>query len=329
MTTQGPGRENKLTLDSDTINTIQAVCIENYTKIAQTPYEHGTCKKVMELSSKLGDNKYKNLALATTIEISPNSEIIIKNEHVQLKWLKQKGFPIVELHGDVFLVQEIKRNGVTEKRYGMLMDYIPNATFIEAKTPAPLKKLIYACLLDLNVRYQESWFFHEKTITNSIVEEIQKKPEVLRERAQKLGKQYESLLKKMVDERIWISDLQILLTSDGSLTIIDPLDVGVVSAENKLISEIDPQRESGAQFIQSIEDTMNWLKKGQEICNHIVQAKNSVSLARVFLADQLQTSYTPGFHTNPQSFRSVCTRRMNPNRKSNRAVKRDDGMKPK
>jgi hypothetical protein len=235
--------------------------------------EAGTCKKVIQLECPPLNLHYPNLALAFTHERNQLASDIIHHEHYFLRILKEKGFPVVSLHGEVFLLEEHSQG----KRYGMLMDYIPHSVFVESKTPATLKLLIVASLLGITTRAQEAWVIMNR---NDLLRQIKEKlstPESfvqLNTGAHNLEGDFNKLTTLSETHALEINDLQMLLTVDGHLTIIDPLDLIVTDPHSKTLRSIlKPEPLTDENFQIFLSRTRLWLQNAKQTCEMLKGAK--------------------------------------------------------
>lgn len=249
---------------------LQTMVKEQFAKIKSQPYEMGTCKRVFKLDNDIG--------LAVTHSNTSMESDLIHDELLYLAYLKEHGYPVVNTHGGVFAVE-----GEGDKtRYGFLMDYIPRAVFIETKSPALLKAQIFAALLGIPTQASEGWWAlnHAKLFTT--IASKMNNPEAfakLQLSAAQLFNHFQSLIEKLQHENLAIADLQIMLSSDGSLTIIDPLDVVKIDMEaKKIVSVLRPEKPPAAGFEKFLMKTNEWLNNGLQITATIAKAQNVESL---------------------------------------------------
>lgn len=258
------------------ILTLQTHLKENFTTLNSLLAEAGTCKKVIQLVVPQLGLDYPNLAVAFTHERNQQACDIIHHEHYFLRLLKEKGFHVISLHGDVFLLEENNHG----KRYAMLMDYIPNAVFIECKTPATLNLLIVSALLGIKVRAQEAWVLMHRDELLRQVQERLSIPESLAHlntTAHTLAENFERLIHLSATHSLEINDLQILITADGRLTIIDPLDIIIENPQNKTTSSIlkpeIPLNDGNLQLFLS--RTRQWLQNAKQCCEKLKEVKSA------------------------------------------------------
>lgn len=249
---------------------IQENVQKEFARIKSTSYEAGTCKRVFKLPNNMG--------LAVTHSNSLMEKDLIFNEGIYLAYLKEHNYPIVRVHGSVFAVEGDGKDA----RYGYLMDYIPNAVFIEVKSPALLKTQIFAALLGIPTKPSEGWWgLNYQRVNAEIASKIDNPTHYnqLRETAQTLLTHFTNLIDKLESDNIAIADLQIMLSNDGTLTIIDPLDVVKLDHENKkIISIADPNKEPASGFKEFLMRTNDWLLSARKICEKIANASSPAML---------------------------------------------------
>ncbi len=249
---------------------LQIMVKEQFAKIKSQPYEMGTCKRVFKLENDIG--------LAVTHSNSLMESDLIHDELLYLAYLKEHGYPVVDTHGAVFAVE----GEGNKTRYGFLMDYIPQSVFIETKSPALLKAQIFAALLGIPTQASEGWWAlnHAKLFTT--IASKMNNPETfakLQLSATQLFNNFHHLIEKLKNENLAIADLQIMLSSDGSLTIIDPLDVVKIDMEaRKIVSVLHPEKPPAAGFEKFLMRTNDWLNSGLQITATIAKAPNADNL---------------------------------------------------
>lgn len=254
---------------------VQLAVVDNFdTLINQQPGEVGSCKKMVRLSCL--NPTWQHLAVVYAKEPSEFSKAMVFKEQQLLAHLTQQAYPIVEVFGSVFKVQGTKER----ERYGMIQRYIPGV-FIEAKTPAPLKLLLTAALLNLPARAQEGWLvFHQKTLTDQISTALENPQNFadFKVRANHLSLAFRSLIDALKDKQEKIHDLQMIISPDGTLTVIDPLDVICIGDDKSWKSLIEGEDLSGPSIKQFIEDTTAWLLSAEQFCQLISVTASAVDV---------------------------------------------------
>lgn len=272
---------------------LEAFVKKNFATIKQSSYEAGTCKRVFKLPG--------NIALAVTHGNAGMEKDLIHNERVYLQYLKDQGFPVVEVHGKVFAVEGEDK----QARYGYLMNYIPNAVFIETKSPVLLKAQIFAALLGIPTQPSEGWWgLNHARLLSDIAKRIQN-PEVfkqLKARAENLFTNYKNLIEQLAKQQLAIADLQIMLSKDGTLTIIDPLDVVKFDPDKKnIVSILNAQRPPEAGFKDFLARTDEWLQAGLDLSRRISSAETAEYLQHVISSrnDGFASGYRPLMNMQP------------------------------
>lgn len=251
------------------LSEIQNFVSEQYISLLQAPYEQGTCKKCLPIQ----DTPY---CVVVMHEATDFAKEMIHRERQYLDYLQKKGFPVVETAGDVFPICA-KGQPV---RYGLIEKHVRDGVFIEAKTPAPLKLLIFAALTGTIFRATEAWFLQKDSIEKTIAEKLtQDSFERIKAAAICLQRNFEMILSLMKDKQVEISDLQGLITVDGTLTIIDPLDVvKVEQGYTKVDSILASNQKVNPDFISFLKKTKLWLQEGVLLSAKIGQATSVETL---------------------------------------------------
>lgn len=261
---------------------IEILVQQNYVNtLSQVMGEVGNCKRMIHLNPHF-DLTNEAIGLAMTRYSGEKDKALIEDELKYLDYLSENGFPVVKLFSNhVFEIQN--RLGATH--YGMLMRYIENATLIEAKTPSSLFLCIFSALLGIKVyTQQEAWLIQNQArILKEIAAKLQQ-PEtflLLKARAKTLYNHFDALIKKLSENNLFICDLQILLTQEGELTIIDPLDVVKFDSESSSAkSVLHPERAPEEGFTTSLAQGKKWLESAHFLCKEISRADNPLALEK-------------------------------------------------
>lgn len=251
-------------------DSLQAMVKEQFAKIKLQPYEMGTCKRVFQLPNNIG--------LAVTHSNTLMEKDLIHDELLYLAYLKEHSYPVVNTHGAVFAVE----GEGSKARYGFLMDYIPRSVFIETKSPALLKAQVFTALLGIPTQASEGWWaLNHARLFTTIAAKLNN-PEAfskIQVSAAQLFNNLNNLIEKLQQEKLAIADLQIMLSNDGSLTIIDPLDVVKIDLEaKKIISVLRPEKPPAAGFEKFLSKTSEWLESGRQISATIAKAPSADAL---------------------------------------------------
>lgn len=262
MTLTGP------TVDIEAVQT----AVRQYfdTIVNQQPGEVGTCKKMVNL----GCLNPAWHTLCVVFGKNPGGflhDMVIK-EHKLLSHLTAQGYPIVKTFGDVFNVQP------DQERFGIIEEYI-TGVFIEAKTPAPLKLLLSAALLGIPCKSQEGWLaFHRQEVIDKITSALSTHTAfaAFQDRARHLATAFENLITQLEQNREKIHDLQMVISANGSLTVIDPLEVIQVSMEGKTTSLLEKETLAQPDILRFNQQTQQWLESAKQFCQNAAQCANSL-----------------------------------------------------
>lgn len=276
------------------IEKIQAAVTANFALINKEMGEIGTCKKMVNLGCLKPE--WQHLAVVYAKEATAFSKAMVEKEHTLLKHLEKQGYPSVKVWGNAFTVQTT----ASGERLGMIETYIPG-TFIEAKTPAPLNLLITSALLALPARSQEAWLIFNRTNLTSNITKALADTDTFRtfqERAIRLGNAFQALRAQLIDKQEKIHDLQMIISADGSLTVIDPLDV-MTDLHGIYQSLLEKERLTNPSLVSFVQKTDTWLLQAQQFCQQLLKCKSASEVLEYCSLNQQQPlifSSIPGDH---------------------------------
>lgn len=283
----------------------------NYKELLNLPFEQGTCKKCLPIPQS-------SLCVLVAHESNSIANEMIQNETKYLTHLRSLGFPVVRSYGKPFVVESSE----AETKLAFIEDFVANSIFIEAKTPAPLKLLIFSALTGTTFKATEVWFLQKDSIENRIITALSTENlSSIKEAAQNLANHFQLVLNKIAETQTEISDLQGLITQDGRFVIIDPLDVVEVKNNYQIVHSItDTKKQDSVDFVRFLRTTKLWLNEGIKICQHIVSAENAEALTQQLSStpqltkavsikqpvplrlQQISGSYPPYAQTNRQNW---------------------------
>lgn len=262
------GLQAKAAADAECVNIheIQTTVNTHFAQLNREMGEIGTCKKMVNLGCL--NPQWQHLAVVYSKEATAASKDMINKEYKLLKHLEAQDYPVVKVWGEAFTVQTT----ATHERLGMILTYLPGV-FIEAKTAKPLNLLITSALLGLQARSQEAWLvFQHSTLLKQIATALAK-PEHFEQfhiRAASLARAFQTLRQKLMLQQEKIHDLQLIISNDGTLTIIDPLDILTLSDGNYL-SLLEKQKLQDASFVSFVQNTDSWLFNAQQFCQQLLR----------------------------------------------------------
>ncbi len=251
----------------------QKQVFSHFATLDQHPGEVGSCKKMLPLALLAPD--YKKLALVYTHGNQAAHKALIFKENACLRYLNENGYPVVSVHDTPFLVED--KN--THARFGMVMDYI-DGVFIEAKTLPPLKLLIFAALLGIKVPQQENWLAQNLLSLETSIKEKLNIPECLarlQENATVLGLAFQNLIAQFTARNEMIVDLQMIITQNGQIVIIDPLDIVDQKTLQCVLDDKSIVKED-KDLSTFLSQTKSWLEHARLFCKRIQEAKSPTSL---------------------------------------------------
>jgi len=258
MSSNGPNAEQ--------IEQIQTAVQQHFDQIVnQQPGEVGTCKKMVNLGCL--NPAWQHLCVVFGKTPGGFLHDMVLKERKLLAHLETQGYAIVKVFGEPFNVQP------GQQRFGMIESFI-RGVFIEAKTPAPLKLLLTAALLEIPCKSQEGWIaFNLQRVVEEISTKLSNSEAFLafQARAQHLATAFENLITQLEQQHEKIHDLQMIISADGSLTVIDPLEVIKVSPERRMTSLLEDEDLAHKDLIRFSQSSHHWLVAAKQYCQSIAR----------------------------------------------------------
>lgn len=233
------------------------------------------------LQLALGQGSFKRvlpfeagLALAVSLEEGPKAKAMLEEECENLRFLRGAGFPAIGVASDVF---QINAKG----KFAVVMEAVPDHTFIDGKDPGTMTTLLPSILLDVKIPSGEAWIFKLPAIKAEIAKKIGNPGSLAlaQEKAAKLYaqlEQIETLLKTPREDgkSITIVDLQLLVDRAGNIRIIDPLEIlKYDSKENAYFKLTGEKIDTNENFTASIERAQGVLAQMKSYCRAVVRTK--------------------------------------------------------
>lgn len=250
-------------------------------------------QKANEMATTLLDSKqvaggqfktvlpFENYAIAVMSRAAMNSEQAkeaLQKECQYLQILADRGFPVVQVHGDVF------EFGL--QRYAaVLMEWCPHVTMIEGKHPETVNARLLAMLMGASFpKGEEGWTLHLNRIRSEIEKRIEQgtiELNSLKEKASKLLDAFVTLRNLLNQKGIVIADLQILVGENDNqiLRIIDPLAVFYRQNDCNKVVYIDAL-ESNSKPGMLGEDLTESFHKTNKMIADIIQKLEKVIVAK-------------------------------------------------
>jgi hypothetical protein len=229
----------------------------------------------------------------------------LKQEFENLKLLRANGFPALKTYGNIF------KNNQGED--AMIIDWIDNATMIEAKSSENLKYVLSSFLIGLPAESgKESQVASIRSNLNSLLNRFERTNldfDAIKKRATKLQYQVDALIRQIESKKMVIADLQLLIAPTGELTIIDPLDVLLLrpkqhaSLQSPLLRDRYDFHESGPEgklitgnTVKEIDTSLLALHKISRICKSLAEVEEKRDLKQALYnviesSDDLDNEY--------------------------------------
>lgn len=164
----------------------------------------------------------------------------LEREVCLLQFLEEHGIPAVKVHGEVFQILG---------RYAVIMNWLVNGKLLEAKNSENAKFMLVATLLEIDIPTGEAWALQFDRIKSEIEKKILSDDFVFpdfQKRAAALSEQFGIINTQLKNNSLAIGDMQLLMTQDGKVCVIDPLDV------LKVISSVGYIKASDLQLIEPV-----------------------------------------------------------------------------
>ncbi len=223
-------------IQEDITESIVMYLKEHFTVSSYTSGGEGNFKRVYPLTETGAPGDILNSKYALSVLKYPGSaEDMLKKESEYLNKIRELGLPAVKIYRSI----EITINKRIHQ--GLIVEWVPNVGFIEAKTPKLTQKV-----LDVVLRGGRAPFVENPLPLNKEYERV-KDMAVNKKRAELLLAD----IQKIQRSGCLITDLQILIKEDGHIVIIDPLYVRE--------KEVETVSELSAQEKREIKSMSNWL----------------------------------------------------------------------
>jgi hypothetical protein len=223
-----------------------------------------------------------NSEIAVASVPSSNKEMLSK-EKILLSKLAELGLPTVQYYTDVF---EFQLN-----RQAVLMQWVPDSTLIDAKDfeMAHHKLMIAALGITMPVS-GEAWALHKPIIDLQINQLFTEKPEMhiqVKQFAKNLHRVLMSIITNLETNGVRIADLQLLVTKEGNISIIDPIDVvhirATFSNTNVYHSLLDGSIQDNPDFIKQLSLGQRMLSNCLEWCSTIAKFTSNQEMQKFMM----------------------------------------------
>ncbi len=226
-------------------------------KFVNLPGVCGSFKTVKQISD----------TLAVACIKQNNATQMFADERKLLDLLREVGLPTIKYYGDIFTLNQEK---------AVLLDWISHATLLDSKDSDTSSSKLFALTLGINIPTGEGWVFYK----DGIEKEIQLKLEtgddafaLFKQVVQKLSSAFNAIKLCLDENQLLINDLQMMVTKEGKVWIIDPQDV----VKSRLIdvnrysytSLLDLSEQDNPDFIKKLYDSKNLLSNCVNWCEKV------------------------------------------------------------
>lgn len=247
---------------------IQEIVLSHKAVFEQLPSVCGSFKNITPLEG--------NFAIAYVREKGNSSQEMLQKEGKLLKYMRSLGLPAINFYSDVF--------EINPDQYAVLIDWIPNANLLDSKAVDAVHNKLAAIILGISIPDTEAWALRKTEIDEEIRLKIEDSESILTHAQHVASKLHESL-KKIAEtieiNQCLIGDLQLIVTPDGQVSIIDPIDVVQICTENSQSfyqSILDMSIQNNSDFIRQLHDGKFMLRKCLSWCSSIMAMRDKKEL---------------------------------------------------
>ncbi len=219
---------------------------------------------------------------------STKASTMLGKEKKLLQKLEDVGLPAIKIYSDVFeLPQDYQ---------AVLLQWISDATLIDVKDfeSAQRKLMIAALGIDLPVS-GEAWVLYKDMIEQRVNKMFANNAELfihVQQFAKTLHQALLDIINKLESNALRIADLQLLVTKEGAVSIIDPIDVVKIKSSivnsNVYLSLLDESVQNGPDFVQQLIMGQDMLNNCLQWCSEIARLSSNVDMLLYFLAPSKQ-----------------------------------------
>lgn len=206
-----------------------------------------------------------------------NGKMLLTKEKELLHYLQSVGLPAVNVYCEPFLFNE---------QYALLMEWIPDSTFIDVKDQDSASRKIISSLLNVHIPSGEGWVLKKASIDQEISEALLSPSfsvDLVKARAYKLGNQFSQIKEILTANNLMIGDLQFLLNPKG-VFIIDPIEVVKVSPKPNssnmfdYCDVLDLAKQDNPNFIKLLYDGKRLLEQCIALCDSLAELSSKKAL---------------------------------------------------
>jgi hypothetical protein len=241
---------------------MQQLLTEHVAEIANLPCVEGSLKKVYTLPGE-------RFALVCFREKATSAGKALLTKEIQLiNYLQSCGLPTVRIYSEPFILND---------QYVFLMDWIPDANFIDVKDQEAAPRKVISTLLDINIPSGEGWVLKKAQVEQDISEKVfatSFSMDAVKLKALMLEEQFAKISKILTVNGLMIADLQFLINAKG-VFIIDPIDVVKMlqkpNSANMVdyCSVVDDAKQANPDFVKLLYDGKRVLDQCYAFCRSL------------------------------------------------------------
>lgn len=277
------------------IKLIQQDIISGKLDLADMKWVAGSFKQVCQLEDDVV------LGLACIREKVISAERALIKEAFLLDFMRSINLPAVQFYSAPFRT--------ATGQYAVILDWISDAVLVDVKDFESAQNKLFSIAFGVTIPNGEGWVLQRSKIETEVREKLMNDGIALSQAklfAESLHEKLINILSCSEKEKIMISDLQLMITQQGEVSIIDPVDV--VRVENidsgssnnwQYRSIYDDVLLDNVDFIKQLHDAKNMLKKCIAWCVSIMAVNSASELLEIAL--NMQSSERVVSHTKPTS----------------------------
>ncbi len=265
------------------LETIKGVFQAHHTKLKDLACVCGSFKTIYPFMNKF--------ALAT-VKGPKAKEMLIKEQKLITK-LAENGLPTIKFHSDVF--------ELANDRQAVLLQWVPATTLIDVKDEiASSKRKLMAVALGIEILSGEAWVLQKSHVEKQIKCLFLENPALflqVKKFALKLQHSIRDIVSTLEAKDMLIADLQLLVSIDGQVVIIDPIDIVNVSRQNNAVTYHSFLDEEGV--VQDNPDFVKLLYQGKDLlnqcltwCNEVAKLSSNAEALQLMIPSSKQTEYS-------------------------------------
>lgn len=280
---------------AEKIELIQQKVISGVLDFADMQWVAGSFKQVCQLEEEMA------FGIACIREKTKLAKQALIKESSLLNFMRSVELPAIQFHSKPFKI--------TTGQYAVILDWISDAVLIDVKDFESAQNKLFSIAFGVTIPNGEGWVLKKNKIEAEVKAKLMNDESAFRQAklfSERLHSKLLNILNCYEIEKIMISDLQLMITQEGDVSIIDPVDVVRVekiesgSLNNCQYRSIyDGVILDNIDFIKQLHDGKNMLKRCIAWCASIMAANSASELLEIVL--NMQAFERVVSHSKPTS----------------------------